>query len=160
MPVAAGVGDHARELGEDRAPVRQARERVLAQQRLQPRALGDKLVLERLGPGRGLHAREHLAVGERLDQVVLHAATQPGERVLGREPRALDHQDRGAEGHGVGLDRVDHVGADPGVDQRDVGLPLPAALERLVAVGGLEHVVAGLRQHARDPAALGRQGMG
>ena len=62
------------ELGQDRAPVGEPGERVLAQQRLQPRALGDELLLELLGARGGLDARQHLAVGDRLDQVVLHAA--------------------------------------------------------------------------------------
>src|SRR4051794_13030717 len=49
VAVTAGAADHAGELDEDRAPVRQPGQRVLAQQRLQAQALGDELVLEVLG---------------------------------------------------------------------------------------------------------------
>ena len=105
VAVTAGGGDHAAQLGQDRAPVREPGERVLAQQRLQPRALGDELLLELLGARGGLDAREHLAVGHRLDQVVLHArAACPSSACLRRQLGPLDHDDRGAVGHRVGLD--------------------------------------------------------
>ena len=80
--MAAGGGDHPAQLGQDRAAVREPGERVLAQQRLQPRALGDELLLEVLGPRGGLDARQDLAVGHGLDQIVLHAPAHPVDRRL------------------------------------------------------------------------------
>jgi hypothetical protein len=128
--------------------------------RREPRALGDELLLELLGARRGLDAGEHLAVGDGLEQVVLDAAAQAGQRVVGRQRRPLDHHDRGRVGDGVGLDVAHDVGAALGVQQRDVGRPGAAALERLLALGDLDHVVPGRKQQPSDPAPLRTQGMG
>ena len=160
--MAAGAGDHAAELGEDRAPVREPGQRVLAQQRLQPRALGDELLLELLGARGGLDAGEHLAVGDRLDQVVLDArGACPSTAASRRELGPHDHDDRGAVGHRVGLDRRSTM--SPQHSTCSSATSGAHVRQRAIAssgVVGFDHLVAGLRQHPGDPAALRGQGMG
>ena len=106
VAVTAGAGDHAAELGEDRAPVREPGQRVLAQQRLQPRALGDELLLELLGarrrPRRGSAPRRRRPA--RPGSPARPGAC-PSTRLLGREPGPLDHHDRGRRRPPGRLDR-------------------------------------------------------
>ena len=74
--VAAGAADQPLEPGEDVAAVEQPGQRVLVEQRLEPAALADELLLQCLGAGGRAHAREHLRGRDRLDQQVGGAAPE------------------------------------------------------------------------------------
>ena len=154
VPVTPGAADHAGQLGEDRAPVEQPGQRVLAQQRLEPPALGYELVLEILGAAGRLHAGDDLAVGHRLDQEVDDAPPQAPGRRGGIEPVRRHHHDRGAVHVRIGLDLGDQAVADPIVQDRHVGMLGAAADERGGRVGGLAHLMAGVGQHAHEATAV------
>jgi hypothetical protein len=94
-PVAARAADQPGEPGQHVAAVEEAGERVLVQHRLEPAALADQLLLERLGARGGADTGDQLGGDDRLDQEVKRAAA---EAVLGVRDRHLvvgDHHDGG-----------------------------------------------------------------
>ena len=100
------------------------------------------------------------AARDGLDQDVLRAALERVDGVLERRLARLDEQDRGAEGVGVALDALEQAGARLRVDDGDVGLPAPAAIDGVTGVVALRHIVARLGQYALETASLARPPMG
>ena len=111
------------QLGQDRAAVGEPGERVLAQQRLEPRALA------RRAPAAGpwCARRPRRGSGPRRRRPARPGSPgcpgAPVERSLGRQPGPLDHHDRGRVGDRVGLDVADEVAAALGV--RSARRPAP-----------------------------------
>ena len=114
------------EPGEHVAAVEQPGERVLVEHRLEPPALADELLLERLGAGGGAHAGEHLGGRDRLDQQVVGAAREQLLRLRERHLLGATSTTAVEKTSGCGLELVEQRAAARRLDalahQRDVGL--------------------------------------
>ena len=124
--VAAGAADQPLEPGEHVAAVEEPGQRVLVEQRLEPAALADELLLQRLGAGGRAHAREHLGGRHRLDQQVGGAAAEQLLRLRERHLLRGDEHHRGGEHLRMRLELVEQQAAARRLDalahERDVGL--------------------------------------
>ena len=158
--MAARAADLAGELREHEAPVGEAGQRVLEQDRLEPLRLGDDLLLESLRAPGGVHAQEQLGVEHRLDEDVLGAVLERLDRPLERRRPLLDQEHGGAERIRVGLDPVEQPAPGLGVHHGHVRLPLAAAVERVARGAALGHLVARLRQHPLEATPLTLPPMG